>query len=100
MTGSFTNLDTDSIGADQAAVANVATRMNDAIENLRTTFNLINQEVQDVKRGWKGMANTSFENKLVEWDGEAKRLNDKLQLLQEAVNNSGKKIGEGDEANV
>ncbi|WP_280399586.1 WXG100 family type VII secretion target [Nocardia carnea] len=96
---SFTNLD-DSIGADQAAVSNVATRMNDAIENLRTTFNLINQEVQDVKRGWKGDANTAFERKLDDWDREAKSLNDKFQLLQEAVNNSGKQISEGDAANV
>ncbi|NKY31765.1 WXG100 family type VII secretion target [Nocardia speluncae] len=95
----LTNL-SGSVGADQAAVASVATRMNDAIETLRTTFNLINKEVQDVKRGWKGEANTSFERKLEEWDLEAKNLNIKLQDLQEAVNNSGKQVGDADSANA
>jgi len=96
---SFTNL-SGSVGADQAAVSDVATRMSDAIETLRTTFNLINQEVQDVKRGWKGEANTTFERKLVEWDQEATNLNTKFQALQDAVNNSGKQIAEADSANA
>lgn len=72
-------------------------RMEDAISKIRGSIDKIGFEVSEVKRGWKGTANTAFTNASIVWSDEAAKLNRALDDIQEKIKGSITKYGRTNE---
>ena len=62
--------------------------VDEILDSLRATLKTITNEVDTARASWKGDAFTAFEGTANEWDGEAQRLNQKLDDLSATLKNS------------
>ncbi|MFW0783832.1 WXG100 family type VII secretion target [Gordonia sp. CPCC 206044] len=59
--------------------------VNEILDSLRQTLKVITNEVDAARSSWVGDAFNAFQNTANEWDGEATRLNQKLNELSETL---------------
>jgi WXG100 family type VII secretion target len=72
-------------------------KMYQAIENLRLAVKAVDSASDEVRRGWKGSAHSSFYDASVEWDTEASKLNARLDDLTATVEKATEAILDMDE---
>lgn len=70
----------------------------DIVAGMKTTLAAINEQAQSAKQYWQGRGNMSFVKTAQEWDEEGRRLNNRLDELEAALQSGYKQYDSQDDS--
>ena len=72
--------------------------ISDIVAGMKTTLSAINEQAQSAKQYWQGRGNMSFVKTAQEWDEEGRRLNNRLDELEAALQSGYKQYDSQDDS--